>query len=798
MNTAPLPIETYLPQINGELRRSRRLILSAAPGAGKTTCVPQELLKLTSKKILLVEPRRVAAGAAAARIAALCGESVGGIAGYRVRGASAVSHSTRIIAVTPGVLLRMLQDDPMLEAVGAVIFDEFHERKWECDLALSFIDDLENSAGKRLYLTIMSATADTDRLAAFMEDAAHIDVPGKLHPVEIRWGEDGNERSIVIDSARATLRICRETPGDVLVFLPGAGEISAVRELLLDALVTNEVTVLPLHGNLPLSEQMRALAPDPHGRKKIVLATNVAESSLTIDGITAVVDSGWERRMVYDPAAGMPFLKLEKITRASADQRAGRAGRTAPGVALRLWSKFDHAARAGHPVPEILRSELSPLLLEVLTWGSSVKRLRWLDAPPEAAIAEAGRLLVGLGAVKAGGGITQLGRRLSGMPVHPRIGSMLLRAEKLGALDDAIDLAAKLESRIPVSRTADISAIPPSRDAAVLRAQLRRCLGGRNDTASGGVPTGVLLAGAFPDWIARRRGTSGGIYRLSGGGAARLGRGDDLERCEFLAAARVEGGDTEGFIRLASPLEKADLEKYFSDMIATDNRIVFNPETGRASARIVRRLGEIILSEGAAAAAPPEEISRAVISAALERGMEMPPDSNAAGKRLLDRIRFAHRLDPEHYPDWSLRNWRERWSATAAEFPLRSFADLENLPWPEIIRTALGREKLHRLDREFPPVFKPPRGPEIRLDYSRNVPTLAVKIQALYTLDTHPCVGSKRLPLKLELLSPAGRPVQVTSDLPGFWRGSWKLVRKEMKSRYPKHLWPEDPLHPEK
>jgi len=797
----PLPIEEHLPRIAAALRESRRLILSSAPGSGKTSCVPPELLKLTGRKVLLVEPRRVAARAAAARIAELRGEKVGGTVGYRVRGDRAETAGTRLLAVTPGVMLKLLQNDPLLEEFDAVIFDEFHERQWEVDLALALIDDLENSAGKRLYLCIMSATSDTAALAAYLPEAQVLHIPGRLYPVDIRWSDDAPAPAELAPAcARTVLRARRETPGDLLVFLPGVREIAQTRELLAPALDEATDALMTLHGNLPLAEQMRVLAPEAAGRRKIVLATNVAESSLTIDGVTGVIDSGWERRMEFDPDAGMSFLKHAKITRASAEQRAGRAGRTAPGIVWRLWNKFDHAARPPFAAAEILRSELARLTLEVLAWGSRPEKLRWLDPPPAPALAEAQKLLLRLGAVTADGGLTRRGRRLAALPVHPRIGAMLLRAEERGELDTAIDLAAQLEERLPPARTAEITELKGSRDAAVLRAELRGSFRhARNAAATDPASPGILLAHAFPEWIGRRRPGAGAVYHLSGGKDARLRPGDDLERCEFLAVARLGGsGSGAQTIQLAAPLERAEVETEFADRIVTARRIVFNPDTGRASARSERRLGDLPLAEGTAATADPAEIARAVVDAAAEKGLALPPRSAVAACRLLDRVRFAHRLDPEHYPDWEGDAWTRLWSGNAVNFPVRSFADLEKLPWCDLLRAALGEVAVRRLDREYPPAFRPPRGAEIRIDYAQELPTLPVRIQALYTLDTHPCVGTRRLPLKLELLSPANRPVQLTSDLPGFWRGTWSLVRKEMKSRYPKHLWPEDPLHPEK
>ena len=795
-----LPVQAYLPQISAALEAHGRLILSSAPGSGKTSLVPPELLKLTEKTVLLVEPRRVAARAAAARIAELRGESVGDAVGYRVRGDRAESPETRLLAVTPGVMLNWLQSDPMLENCGAVIFDEFHERQWEIDLALAFIDDLACSLGKTPLLVVMSATTDTAALAEYLPGAAYLEVPGKLYDVDIRWSDAAPDgRSVAAETARQVLRSLRETPGGVLAFLPGVREIAAAEELLRGAIDPEREVIMPLHGSLPLSEQNKVLVPDTRGRRKIILATNVAESSVTVDGVTGVVDSGLERRMEYDPGAGMSFLKLGRITRASAEQRSGRAGRTAPGIAWRLWSKFDHAGRPPFRTPEIVRSELSPLVLETLTWGTSPEKLRWLDPPPEAALAEAKALLRRLEAVDENGTLTPLGRRLAKLPVHPRLGAMLLNAEKWGSLGLAIDLAAILEERSAPERSAEITEIRTSREAAVLKKELRGIFRReRGSSCKTGVSAGILLAAAFPEWIARRRGATGSVYHLANGTDARLRPGDDLERCEFLAVARLggSGGDAQT-IQLAAPLDREELERHFAKRIVSTVKTVFNPETGRATARQERKLGELVLAEGAAGTVDPAELARAVVAAAVERGLEIPSRADAASRRFLDRVRFARRLDPEHYPDWERGNWLELWSRYAAASPVRTLAEVEKLPWLEVMRAELGRDTLKRLDREYPPVFKPPRGNEIRIDYSQELPALPVRIQSLYTLDIHPCVGTKKLPLKLELLSPAGRPVQLTSDLPGFWRGTWKIVRKEMKSRYPKHLWPEDPLHPD-
>jgi ATP-dependent helicase HrpB len=797
MTGTKLPISAFLPQIADALKTRRKLILSSAPGSGKTSLVPSELLKLTDRTVLLVEPRRIAARAAAARIAGLRGETVGGTVGYRVRGDRAESPDTRLLAVTPGVMLNLLQADPLLEGFGAVIFDEFHERQWEVDLALAFLDDLERSLGKSPYLVVMSATTDTAALKEYLPGAALLEVPGRLYDVDIRWSENTpDRRSVAAETARTVLRARRETPGDLLVFLPGVKEIAAVHEMLRETVDSEKEVVMPLHGSLPLAEQTPVLAPEPRGRRKIILATNVAESSITVDGVTGVVDSGLERRMEYEPGAGMSFLKLERITRASAEQRSGRAGRTAPGIAWRLWSKFDHAGRTPFRTPEIARSELARLVLETLSWGTTPDKLRWLDAPPEAALAEAGALLRRLEAVDEKGGLTPFGRRLAKLPVHPRLGAMLLRAEEWDATELAIDLAARLEERTSPERSAEITEVRLSRDAAVLKKELRAlCRRKGADPGAPGVSPGVLLAAAFPEWIAARRGRSGEIYHLANGSDARLRPGDDLERCGFLAVARLggSGGDAQT-IALAAPLDRAELELHFADHIRTSTRIVFNPDTGRVTAKEERKLGGIVLSEGTCAARP-AEIAQAVVDAALERELEIPPRADSAARRFLDRVRFARRLDPEHYPEWEDGNWRRWWSERAAASPIRSFAELEKLPWLDMMRAELGNDTLRRLDREYPPVFKPPRGSEIRIDYSQELPTLPVRIQSLYTLDVHPCVGTKKLPLKLELLSPANRPVQLTSDLPGFWRGSWSLVRKEMKSRYPKHLWPEDPLH---
>ena len=802
-----LPVGAVLPELFAALRSAGGAVLAAAPGAGKTTLVPGACLdepEFASGRILLLEPRRVAARAAARRIASLLGEPVGRRVGYIVRGDSRYTKETRILVVTEGVLIRRIQEDPMLEDTALVIFDEFHERSLDADLGLALVLDLRNALRPELKVLVMSATLETEAVARLLGDVPVIEAPGRQFPVEQRWSAAGTlDRFHPAPAvARACAGLYREKAGDMLVFLPGMAEIEATRALL-ETMLPEEALLLPLHGSLSPAEQDRALQPAPPGRRKVVLATNIAESSLTIDGVTLVVDSGLERRLRYSPAAGISFLELGRISQASAAQRSGRAGRTAPGTALRLWSELEHRSLEVRTRPEILDADLAGFALELAAWGASPADLAWLDPPPEAGFAAARKLLAELGALDREGALTPRGRKLASLPVHPRLGMMLLRAAELGLAPLGAELAALLEERdlhrnfsgADLRERVERMRRHPGefRNQLVIKRQLLSLLHEKEAQ----IPVekcGLLTAFAYPGRIGRARGRHSAGYLLSGGSGARLEE-DALCREEFLAVARLDGAaGRETVIRLAAPLDETDLELLFSDGLTTRVAVEFDPERERAVAREELRFGALLL-KSTPVEPPPGALPRAVLEAALDRKLELPPPEQKAARRLLERVRYAAKLEPEHYPDWSEEEFRRILPELAAPyFPeMRSFSDLGRADFFTALRAELGAERLRELDRDYPESFTSPAGASHKIDYSGAVPTLPVRVQEMYGVKVHPMLGRSRQPLRVELLSPAGRPVQVTTDLPGFWRGNWPLVRKEMKGRYPKHFWPENP-----
>ena len=795
-----LPVRAVLPELADALRKHSGAVLAAAPGAGKTTLVPPALLEAFDGGILLLEPRRVAARAAARRIAALLGEPVGKRVGYVVRGESRVGAETRITVMTGGVLLRRLRREPELAGISLVIFDEFHERSLEADLGLAFALDVQENLRPELKLLVMSATLETERVAALLGGVPVVEAPGRQFPVEIRYGEGGLDRfHPELEAVRAVIRLYREIEGDLLVFLPGMREIDVCAQMLKDSL-PQEALLLKLHGSLSASEQDLALAPAPPGRRKVVLATNVAESSITIDGVTGVIDSGLERHLRFDPAAGFSFLEVMPISKASAAQRSGRAGRTRPGVAVRLWNMVEERARSERTLPEILEADLTPFALEVAAWGTSAESLRWLDPPPVAALSAARNVLAELGAVAPEDGrITKRGRMLAELPVHPRLAAMLLAARERGIAPLGCEIAAILEERDAFrgfdgadlrDRIRRMRSNPGAfRQQHVIRRQLLELLR-EKERICDLEETGLLLAFAFPEWIGRARSRHGRSYLLSGGSGAVLAEGDDLCGNEFLAVARLSGGGREPAIRLAAPVDSEALFDAFGDRMSEIDTVEFDPERERAFARRESRFGAIVLSSTPLENPPPGALAEALLAAAQSRQLQLPPPEAKSATALFNRVGFAHRQEPERYPDWSAE-----FAEKAAPFlgSVRSFDDLRKLDWNEVLRNMLGFALLRELDASYPEAFTTPAGARHRIDYGNEQPTLSAKVQEFYGVTVHPAVGRQRIPLRVELLSPALRPVQVTTDLPGFWRGSWELVRKEMKSRYPKHIWPEDP-----
>ena len=797
-----LPIEPFLGEIRRRVREEGVLLLSASPGAGKTTCVPGALAEeFPQGKIIMVEPRRVAASAAALRISAMLGEKVGQSVGYSVKNEHCAGPDTRIIAMTPGVLLRKVQNDPALEDTAVVIFDEFHERQAECDLLFAFL--LESCRGYRedLRFVVMSATLESSSIEKLPGTSSPpLEIPGRMFPVEQLWADEITPKEMIVPHmAKAICRLLPETEGNLLAFFPGTGEIKScgamLKETLHDGFLIEE-----LHGTLPLKEQAKVLAPAPEGSRKIVLATNVAESSLTIDNVRCVIDCGYERRPRSDNRSGLTFLETEMISQASAAQRSGRAGRTAPGKAFRLWTAPSHQGRKPFRTPEILECELSRILLELALWGAEPEELSFPDPPPAAACAEGWELLKSLGAVDEHHRPTPLGREIARYPLHPRIGAILAAGVRQNAAPLAIEIAALLENRSDTTfpECADlVSHIEHLRrfkeryrQHRQSMEQLRR-LTRTPECFQEPSRCGELLLAGFPERLAKIRGKNRNAYTLVNGRGGKIAESDPLFNTPFIAVAELGGRSSgDGTIFKAAQVSEEFVLEHFAEHITERRRCFFDENAQKVLCRKERVLGAVILSETPVAPEPGEQ-AQGVFDAALKRGIPLIPAGDKAGRALFERIAFAHRQEPENFPFFD----EERLAGESWQFfpELKSLNQLERLEWSFVLRTLLGNTLFEKLNSSFPEKFRTPAGAEHRIDYSGDEPLLSVKLQEMLGVKQHPVVGSRKRPLKIELLSPAMRPVQTTSDLPGFWQGSYALVRKEMKARYPKHEWPEDP-----
>ncbi|WP_299907092.1 ATP-dependent helicase HrpB [uncultured Paracoccus sp.] len=789
-----LPIDDALPALRAALAAHGRAVLVAPPGAGKTTRVPLALLDQVPGKIIMLEPRRLAARAAAERMASTLGEPVGQRVGYRIRGETVAG--SRIEVVTEGILTRMIQSDPGLDGVGGVIFDEFHERSLNADLGLALVWEARGALRPDLQLLVMSATLEAEPVAALLEDAPVVRSEGRAFPVETRWLDrplpagarfiDAAARLIAESEAET-----RATGGTVLAFLPGEGEIRRVSGLL----GSTGCEVLPLYGALDAKAQRAALSV-PGTQRRIVLATSIAETSLTIPEVRVVVDAGRARRARFDPGSGMSRLVTERVSRAEADQRRGRAGRVAPGVCYRMWARAEEGGLPAFAPPEIAVADLAGLALELAAWGAEPGALAFLTPPPEGALTEARALLSGLGALDAAGRITDHGKVLARLPLHPRLAHMLTvagpEAADLAALigdrdplrgapsDLSLRLTAIRDPKVRLAHDASLPALHRIRDEAK---RLKRLVASCEGRGAAALSPGAMAALAYPDRIGLRRKGDEPRFVLSGGKGAVLDAGDPLAGQRLIVAVDLDGDAREARVRLAAPIREDELRDLYGERIEAVALCDWSRREGRVRTRRQERLGALVLSDQVWPDAPEDAVARAALEGLRLDGLTWKP----AAARLRARIALVPGMPA--VDDASLLaegDWLLPWLGKA-----RTLADLRALDLTQPLLALIGWDGQQRLDREAPPHFTTPLGRKVPIDYDHETPSIELRLQELFGVTRHPTVGGR--PLRISLLSPGGKPVQVTMDLPGFWASSYSDVRKDMRGRYPRHPWPEDP-----
>jgi ATP-dependent helicase HrpB len=798
-----LPVDEALPHLKAVLAEHTAAVLVAPPGAGKTTRVPLALLDtpwLDGRKIVMQEPRRLAARAAARRMAETLGETVGGTVGYRVRFYSKVGPRTRIEVVTDGLFLRMLQDDPSLEGVGCVIFDELHERGLETDLSFALVRESQQALREDLRVIAMSATLDPGPVSERLGDAPVIDSAGRMFPVETRYLDreaSGRFEDAVASAVRHALA---QESGSALVFLPGVREIRRVEERL-GGLGAN-VDIAPLFGDLPPAEQDRAIAPSPPGRRKVVLATSIAETSLTIEGVRIVIDGGQMRVPRFSPRSGMTRLETTRVSQASADQRRGRAGRLEPGVCYRLWTEEAQRGLPPFTPPEILDADLAPLALELAAWGvNDASSLPWLTPPPASALATARELLLDLGAVDpstalragASGAITPHGRAMVRLGQHPRLAHLVLKGRELKQGKVAALITAILGERdflrerdVDLRHRVDIAL--SGRAPRLIQESARRLTPreARDETPDAAM-TGALLALAYPDRIGRRRAATANRYLLSGGRGAVLPEGDPMSNAEFLVVAETDGAAQDARIFLAAAITAPEIEELYEDRIVDEQVVQWNARDGSVQARRRRRLGALLIEDKPIARPDPEQVKAAMLEGVRQRGL--PWTEELTDWR--QRIAFLRGID-ESWPDLSdkaLLGSTDDWLAPFVD------GGSKRIDLAAALKALVPWDRQRQVDALAPTHIEVPSGSRVRIDYANPAePALSVRLQEMFGLTNTPTVGGGRVPVLIHLLSPARRPVQVTRDLASFWANGYKPVKAELKGRYPRHYWPDDPL----
>jgi ATP-dependent helicase HrpB len=803
----PLPIDAVLDELSRTLETHNAAVLVAPPGAGKTTRVPLALLDAPwakGKKIIVLEPRRIAARASADRMAKSLGERAGETVGYRVRFGSKITRATRIEVVTEGIFTRQILDDPELSGVAAILFDEFHERSLDADLGLALARDAQLGLREDLRILVMSATLDGARVAKLLGEAPVVESEGRAFPVETRYLGRKADAQIERQMADAIASALRADSGSVLAFLPGAAEIRRTQNFLAERVQDASIEIVPLFGALDAAVQDRAISPAPKGMRKVVLATSIAETSLTIEGVRIVVDSGLARVPRYEPDIGLTRLETVRAARAAVDQRRGRAGRTEPGVCYRLWDEPQTASLAPYTQPEILSADLSSLMLDLAQWGvADPAALSFLDPPPQPAWKEAKSLLTELNALDGDGRITTEGKSLRALALPPRLARMIVDSHRAGCGEEAAEIAAILTERGLGGDSADLEhrrdqfRRDRSPRAASARDLARRWASQVAASEKAGqqedLSTGLMLAYAFPDRVARNRGN--GSFVLANGRGAAAEQTSSLARAPYIAIGEMTGTAASGRILLAAPIAEADIERHFAEHIESVDEISFDRGAMALRARRKRVLHAITLSEATLAVSPSEDTARIFADGLIAVGLDRLPWSKAA-RQWRDRVMFLRKAEGEGWPDLSddgLIARRDDWLIPVL-YDKIALKDISPGDLSDALMALLPWDMRARLDREAPTHFEAPTGSVLAIDYeAEQGPTIAVRLQELFGLNTHPSIAAGKVPLVLELLSPAQRPVQVTRDLPGFWRGSYAAVRSDLRGRYPRHPWPDDP-----